>query len=93
MPTTLTVSYKLPKNLKRLISGKPEITERKNNGEQVVLSKTLFESLVSLLEDIEDLRDAKSAEKDFLAGKGKPFQDYDRKRKARIQSHHPKSKS
>lgn len=92
MPTTLTVSDRVAKNLKRLISGKPEITERKNNGEQIVLSKTLFQSLVSLLEDIEDLRDARRAEKDFLAGKGKPFQDYDRKRKTRIQSHHPKPK-
>lgn len=93
MPTTLRVSDRVAKNLKRLIFGKPEITARKKNGEQVILSKTLFQSLVSLLEDIDDLRDARRAEKDFLAGKGKPFQDYDRKRKAKLQNHHPKSKS
>lgn len=86
MPTTLTVPDRVAKNLKRLLSGKPEITAQKNNGEQVVLSKTLFQSLVSILEDIEDLRDARRAEKNYLTGKGKPFQDYDRKRKAAIQN-------
>lgn len=86
MEATLTLSDQTVKCLKKLINKKPNLIVRNNRVKEVILDSSLYNSLISLLEDIEDLRDAKFSEKEYFSGEGKPFDEYDRKRKARIQN-------
>jgi len=48
-----------------------------------LISPTQYNALVELLEDIADLRDAATAEAEYAAGQGRPFDEYNAERKAR----------
>lgn len=86
MALVLTLSNKAVDSLKKLVKKKPKLIISNNNVKEVILDLSLYNSLVSLLEDIEDLRDALNSEKEYFAGKGKSFIEYDRKRKTKIQN-------
>ena len=61
----------------------------KDDEKVVILSEDYFEEI---LEDLEDLRDALKAEKEYIAEGGKLFSDYDKERRRRRQIHSKISK-
>lgn len=52
------------------------LVERRGNPVAVIISVQDFEAIAPHLEDIEDLRDALVALKEYRAGKGRPFSDF-----------------
>jgi hypothetical protein len=69
--------------LLRLLETQPPRLLQGDEVKGFLISPEQYEALMALLEDIEDLQDAATAEAEYAAGEGRPFSEYDAERRAR----------